>query len=433
MSLCNGRGLVVPDEVKNALGIYRVVLIDVVTVMNSLRNEAGDVCQLILRDGNTETEFALWSHEMRGDQYRSNTASRKWFKGYVNGNERDIARITIDVGGIEGLFYDHGKAIVIEPLKNYTATSLPGEHVIYEVADMNAINLYCDVLGMEEGRSGKPTARQNNSAPEVRPRLIQIATEASYSFYQRYGADTNDRILTLLNVVEGLYERDFGITFRVTFQHYFDNDNDPYTGDGQELLSQFQDHWNSNWPEVPRHLAFLFHGKLLDSGVLGRAYQGQACEDVSYAYGFMSLSFSAYEIKVTAHEIGHLFGAKHESAESCNALLSVMCTAALVGAPFEFGSEAKADIGAFLDEHDCFELPFQAAIYPVPAVSSITVLTSEPEFSVVLYNSFGQQVFYGQYVTFSGTISLENLSEGMYVARVSAGGKTVSRRIEVIR
>ncbi len=61
-------------------------------------------------------------------------------------------------------------------------------------------------------------------------------------------------------------ERDFGITFRVTFQHYFDNDNDPYTGDGQELLSQFQDHWNSNWPEVPRRLAFLFHGKLLDSG-----------------------------------------------------------------------------------------------------------------------------------------------------------------------
>ncbi len=73
-----------------------------------------------------------------------------------------------------------------------------GEHVICEVADMNAINLYCDVLGMEEGRRGKPTARHaNNSAPEVRPRLIQIATEASYSFYQRYGADTNDRILTL--------------------------------------------------------------------------------------------------------------------------------------------------------------------------------------------------------------------------------------------
>jgi hypothetical protein len=110
-----------------------------------------------------------------------------------------------------------------------------------------------------------------------------------------------------------------------------------------------------------------------------------------------------------------------------------MCTSVLVGAPFEFSPVAKAAISAFLGEHDCFEMPLQATLYPVPAASTITVIASEPDFSVALYNLFGQQVLYRQYVDFSGAIPLGDLSEGIYIARISAGGKTVSRRIEVIR
>jgi len=238
------------------------------------------MCGFTLNDGDTETAFTLWPHDMRSREYKASgvvkearVENRRWFKGYVNNDKNEVARLTIDGNTIEGLYYNKGKAIAIEPLSHYIKTSRPGEHVIYKVSEIEGAVMKCDASGVSALQRTDGAARSGSTPGETRPRLIQIATDATYSYYQLYGADTNDHILSILNVVEGLYERDFGITFRVTFQHYFTGESDPYTGDGQELLSQFQDNWNRNWPDVPRHIAFLFHGKLLDSGVLGRAYQ----------------------------------------------------------------------------------------------------------------------------------------------------------------
>lgn len=439
---------------RNALGqrfkSYKIVLPDV-AAMAGYRNDSNDfVHNLVIRDGNTEMVFSLWFHNLQGSQYKAirtggndevliKPGNTKWFKGYVDGRQDQIVRLAVNDDGIEGLFYKNGKLTFIEPLKKYTKQSVSGEHIVYTVDEMAGMPILCGNVDATKKRTDNSKARSFGGSLSATSRVIQIGTEASHSYYEAYGIETNDHILTILNMAEGLYERDQGVTFQVTFQHYFENPNDPYTvpadatDDGLTLLNQFQDYWNKNYAAVPRDIAFLFNGTVLQSGTLGRAFQAQGCEDVTFAYGFFSHSAGAYESVIVAHEIGHLLGAVHESVDACSAQPSIMCSSVQPDGPFEFSEKAKQDIAGFLAAHDCSETPFQVDIYPVPAATSIKVITSEPSFSLALYNSVGQQVFYNTYADYFSTIALQDIPVGAYWARVSAHGKTVVRRVDVVR
>ena len=82
-------------------------------------------------------------------------------------------------------------------------------------------------------------------------KTIEIATEADFDYVQTTGSSAstaNANILSILNMVEGVYESDVNLKVSVVYQHTWST-ADSYDGtNANTLLSSFQNHWNTNYP-----------------------------------------------------------------------------------------------------------------------------------------------------------------------------------------
>jgi hypothetical protein len=121
-----------------------------------------------------------------------------------------------------------------------------------------------------------------------------------------------------MNGVQAIYERDIGLTFKVTFQHTWDTPNDPYNAtDAGGLLSEFTDYWNANFAASRGDLAHLWTGRGLSGGVSGVAWTGVVCRSPNNSYGLSDReTISPFRIGIPAHEIGHNFSASHADGQA---------------------------------------------------------------------------------------------------------------------
>jgi hypothetical protein len=292
----------------------------------------------------------------------------------------------------------------------------------------------CDANELEQYRVATPPRRLSGALPELSKGLVlKIATQADYSYYLANGAGTNDHILGVINQIEGLYEKDFGITFKVTFQHVYETDNDPYTStDALTLLKQFRDDWNANHQDVHRNIAFLFNAVDLPTGTLGRAYQAQACGDMNSSYGFFSYREFLYEASIVAHEIGHMLGAEHETAAGCEAEPSLMCAAIGRATPFIFSAAAQAVISEYLHAHPCFTDPLETRVHPVPARTDLIIESSMPNFTASLYDLLGKRVGAWTFTQYTGSIPTTDIPGGFYILQISSWNQERIHRIEIL-
>jgi hypothetical protein len=126
-----------------------------------------------------------------------------------------------------------------------------------------------------------------------------------------------------MNLVDGIYQAEIGVTFQVVFQNaWSDTATDPYTtnvpGGTNGLLSQFRNHWNTNFTNTQRSLAHMWTGRNMDGDTIGIASVGVVCRTPASAYGISqrfptsgAIPITAQTVVLTAHEIGHNFSAFH--------------------------------------------------------------------------------------------------------------------------
>ena len=68
-------------------------------------------------------------------------------------------------------------------------------------------------------------------------------------------------------------------------------------------------------------------------------------------------------------------------------------------------------------------------VYPNPAVNSLTIeVAGQEDMSVFIYNSQGQQVYYGVWTDNSQTIDVSNFDRGLYVVKVINNGELITTR-----
>ncbi len=142
-------------------------------------------------------------------------------------------------------------------------------------------------------------------------RVIEIATDADYEWVTRFGgvSKANSEILSIINLAEGVYERQLGLTFSVTFQNAWTTP-DPYPPISMgHVFNYFAKYWNENFSHVKRDVAHLFSNKYFVSGT---ANVGPTCRAPQYAYGLTGWlnspggsSDSTRTWKVFAHELAH--------------------------------------------------------------------------------------------------------------------------------
>jgi hypothetical protein len=164
-----------------------------------------------------------------------------------------------------------------------------------------------------------------------------VATEADFEFTQTFGGDaaqTNGDILNVITQVDAIYEQQLGIKLNVSFQRAWTADNDPYTQtDPQEALRELADNYDKSFtsagqPVPSRDLVHMFTGKTLkkasdgSTGVIGISYIGSVCEFPPAAFAISESKFdgtnttSAQRTVLSAHEMGHSFGATHPDEET---------------------------------------------------------------------------------------------------------------------
>lgn len=338
-------------------------------------------------------EIKLTEHDVRSANYyaentgiNGNTSVERspvnTFIGTVNGDPRLASRIGVVNGKYEGFYTVSGEKFFLEPAANYAAAADRNEYVVYRPEDTiqtNPFSCGSRLAGkIEDGKAligGKGTAAV--SSPTANKRL-ELATEADLAFVNTLGgvAAANAEINSIINVLEGIYSNELGLSIVIVFQHSWTT-QDPFGGANTEVtVRNFQAFWNANYPAAtsPRDAAHLFSGNANLQGQ-GWAFIRVICNNPDYAYGMSGyIDFASGRYLVTGHELGHNLGADHVDGGSCsNKLMNAQlsgntpltfcqtsrdqidqqiattgsCLTQASQCKFDFDGDAKADLSIF--------------------------------------------------------------------------------------
>ncbi|HEX8267250.1 MAG TPA: discoidin domain-containing protein [Pyrinomonadaceae bacterium] len=328
-------------------------------------------------------EFVLTPHDIRAKNYRAlestdageremERAEVTTFKGKLKNDFESEVRFAVTEEGVEGLIYTgDNKKFFVTQAERFSKHARYDEAVVYGEDDLvKTVDLSNDIhtpsndveskinSGTELLNSyifGSPKTAEANvdettelsaAAAAAGLQTIEVATEADYQWVTQSGgaAQANNQILSILNLVDGIYKRDLGLSVSVTYQHAWST-TDPYSGASMQAeLDSFLSYWNANYSlaQYPRDTAHLFTGKFSGQGL---AYMSVICRSPSYAYGVTGRSGSVNHL-ITAHEIGHNLGADHvANSGSC---ANSMMNPSLTSSAATFCDASKTQIAGFV-------------------------------------------------------------------------------------
>ena len=248
----------------------------------------------------------------------------KTFRGKINGRPDSEIRLSVDENGVKGYIFDGETRFYIESATKFSDKISTKDHIIYKSEDrkddQSAVGLSDDVLQTGLLMTDSQIADVATSGATAL-RVIEIATDADYEWVTQAGGATqaNSEILSMINMAEGVYERDLGLTFSVTFQHAWTTP-DPYRPISMNyVFFDFRKYWEVNFSNVHRDITHLFSGKPIVNGVVGTAHSGGVCRTPEYTYAATKKQ-GGFPLwwKTFAHEVGHNLNADHVgSLEDC--------------------------------------------------------------------------------------------------------------------
>ena len=367
--------------------------------------DPGDIEQQVRTTGElrfrfyqNDFSFKLEPYDMRAPNYRAVETGPggvrrtlppqpvHTFKGRLSGQEDTQGRFTITDTGIEGVVFAPEDWYYVEPLRHYLPTAEATELLVYRHSDIKPGPAWsCGVsLPQRLQRGLDRMSAQAEAAASTIPinYVVEVATEADYEYVQALGgsAGANRDIQSIMNQVEGVYQTELLLQLQIVFQHAWATEQDPYTTtDGADLLEEFSTYWHSNFAvREPYDVAHMWTGKDL-GGIAGIAWVGAICNERSFSYG-LSKHFSIVPARhiITAHEIGHNFGADHPDeknppvAECAN---TIMPSALTLGAELTFCQFSRKEIGAHVARYNhC--LATQSLSLPPPTGLKATTVSS---------------------------------------------------------
>jgi hypothetical protein len=248
------------------------------------------------------------------------------YKGNVEGVWASDARFTINDNKVEGMIITPTQSFFIESAQKYSPTAASTDYLLYTADDVRPdITRTCGDTLEQQVNAGAKRMMSSAAAP-VSPavfspfKVVELATESDLEYTDALGSASkaNSDILSIMNSVSAIYERDIGLTFTVTYQHAWTT-ADPFGAGGNgaaAVLNAFTSYWNQNPPTPPHDVSHLWTGKQL-SDANGVAWEGVVCANPTHAYGLSDLeTISPFRVTIPAHEFGHNFNASHADSGS---------------------------------------------------------------------------------------------------------------------
>ncbi|MBL7662689.1 hypothetical protein JNK13_08050 [bacterium] len=191
-----------------------------------------------------------------------------------------------------------------------------------------------------------------------------IALYGDYELYLKYGVNANNQMALILNAAQTIYARDLRLAFNIVSTETQTSSTQPFTStDSFVLLPQFKDYVNALESKPAASIFHLVTGKEIDSSIIGLAYTGVTCLYGNlWSYGLTQVFNPAIDHLTIAHEIGHNFGAPHDTALP----YSLMYPALFDPAQAFFSATSQNDIATHLADSGTACLTFKEGDPPLP-------------------------------------------------------------------
>ncbi len=295
-------------------------------------------------------DYKVFMQDDNGDLYQVPPAPMRTLRGSITEMGGSIAAGSLMEDGLYArINLGNDEEIWIEPMGEKLDGVADDVYAIYYSHDIIASGGLCatdshwhvdDVLGMLANYEATTATRGTVIC------TAQLGVDTDYEYYQDWGSNTESRIESVINSLNVQYESEVNLTHEITTIIVRSSSSDPYTSSNAEtFLGQFQNEWNANQGSITRDVAHLFTGKSIQNGTIGIAYLGVVCY-LNSAYGLVESdccgSFGC-ATDLSAHELGHNWGAEHQNSPSYNTMYpSIQCANLFIAA-------TEAQIGSYAD------------------------------------------------------------------------------------
>ncbi|HET6855111.1 MAG TPA: M12 family metallo-peptidase [Pyrinomonadaceae bacterium] len=334
------------EELSRHFRKYDLIRMDPARVAEQVRNRG----RLLLKSSSRDFDLQLTPYDMRSADYTAQVIDAdgvrhklpktevNTYKGEVKGSPDAQARISLTDRGVEGAIITKQGRYFLQPARSLSRQARTDEFVLYDGSDVTmqedttcGVTLADEVAAQQEaalaGGTKVTDAEASGPITSNSPmKIARIATDADGEYVAAFGgaAGANAQIASILNFVDGIYQSEIGMSFQIVQQNaWADATSDPYTSTAAGTrLTEFRNYWNANLPSggagsPARSIAHLFTGVNLDGSTIGIASFGVSCRSAAFSYGLSQrfpltgTAITAQTVVLTAHEIGHNFGAAH--------------------------------------------------------------------------------------------------------------------------
>jgi hypothetical protein len=289
-------------------------------------------------DGNQRLEFQAFGRQFTlsltpntrlSEQLKAAQAdsSVNLYRGGVEGVEKSWVRLAAKGDELDGMIWDGADLYVIDSSAGTIIFKL-ADVVIEQGAPACASSSSPLANDQQKGDAAfHSLLGELKNAPAIMQaanatRRLTISALADTLFLQRYAseAEARDAIAIRLNNVDGIFSAQLSVEIRIGA--LFANDATSAavsSATSPNTLLRDLARQRRQSPQLSSYgLTHLFTGRDLDGTTVGIAYIGALCNS-EYSAGLTELRNTWLDSLVTAHEIGHTFGADHDgdSAGTC--------------------------------------------------------------------------------------------------------------------
>jgi hypothetical protein len=322
LALNAGKRVIIPETYlsfsldKSAMAAF---LRGVPVATGLLQRSATPVIEIPMPDGSM-SKFHIWETPVMAPGLAAKFPSIKTYSG--QGIDDPAATIKIDLTelGFHAMVLSDSKgSVFIDPFQQLNTT----DYIVYYKKDLKQKDPFIEQGVIPSRHPSRPTAARPPAGPcmgaELRTYRLAVACTGEYAraatgLTNPTVSQTLAAIVTTVNRVDGIYEKELAISFELVANNnlvvYTNPGTDHFTAnnDGEALLDESQSVIDANIGSENYDIGHTF-----STGGGGIAELESVCTSTK-ARGVTGLAQPVgdpYDIDYVAHEIGHQFGASH--------------------------------------------------------------------------------------------------------------------------
>ena len=308
-------------------------------------------------------------------------SSLQLYSGTLEGAPGSWARISVRDGLPRGMIWDGSELFVLDAPPEGVNFGAAGT-VMFKLSDAvlergvsfsdDAVDAPRDPAEAYGVLIGELRARAQVLQAAVATQSVDISVLGDAAYVARYGSEVQarDAILTRLNNVDGIFDSQVGVELQVVSVNLADLAGSLSAATDSSALLDELGMLRERTPALNgTGLTHLFTGRQLDGDTAGVAYTLALCSRRYAASITMAHNSAVLDALITAHEIGHVFGAPHDGTQQCASTPQgqYIMTPTLGTSVTSFSQCSLDEINAVIESYACVvDLPPPTPAPPTP-------------------------------------------------------------------